>query len=80
MSDYIFFMDSLVSWLWTEMVPGCQLKMGKSIFYTSGSFTSETIEEFFNITERISVKNNNSLLLVSIKLHVLVTLTDHHKA
>jgi hypothetical protein len=77
MSDYILFVVSL---LWTEMVPGRQLKVGKSNFCTSGSFTSETIEEFSIITKCIAVKNNNILLLLSIKLHVSVNLTDHHKA
>jgi len=33
MSDYTLFMDSRVSWLWIEMVPGRQLKMGKSILF-----------------------------------------------
>jgi len=33
MSDYILFMDSRVSWLWTEMAPGRQLKMGKNILF-----------------------------------------------
>jgi len=32
-SDRILFMGSGVSWLLTEMVPGSQLKMGKSILF-----------------------------------------------
>ena len=35
---------------------------------------------FFNITKCIAFEHNNSLLLVSIMLHVSFLLMDHHQA
>jgi len=35
---------------------------------------------FFNIIKRVAFEHNHSLLLVSMMLHVLFLLMDHHQA
>ena len=52
-----------------------------SAFWQSTTVSSEVTVPVavFGVTECVVIEHNNCLLLVSITLHVLVLLTDHHR-